>query len=148
MSIKSQIEQDFIIAYKAKEETRVSLLRLLKSAIKNAEIRAKRGLDDDETTKILYKEIKQRQDSISEYSKVGRGDLAQKEKDEIELIKIYLPSQLEEREIEKIVDQVIAEINASGPKDMGAVMNGVMSKVGSQASGSVVSATVKKKLLP
>lgn len=146
MSIKDQIEQDFIGAYKAREEARVSLLRLLKSAIKNAEIETGKSLSDDDIVKILFKEIKQREDSITEYTKVDRNESAKKEQDEINLIKFYLPSQLDTTEIEKIVDKIIAETKADGLKDMGKVMNQVMSVIGSKANGSAVSAIVKNKL--
>jgi len=147
MNIKAQIEQDFLTAYKAKAEIKVSVLRLLKSAIANAEIAAKKELSDDEVVKILYKEIKQREDSVSEYSKVGRKESADKEQEEIDLIKPYLPAQLDDAEIEKIVDRVIAETGATSPKEMGLVMSRVMSEAGSGASGSTVSAIVKNKLL-
>lgn len=146
-SLKAQIEQDFLTAYKAKEETKVSVLRLLKSAIANAEIAAKADLSDDDIVKILYKEIKQREDSVSEYSKVGREESAEKEQAEIDLIKPYLPAQLDNAEIEKIVDRIIAETGATSPKEMGLVMSRVMSETGSGASGAAVSAIVKNKLL-
>lgn len=146
MSLKEKIESDFISAYKAHDEQKVSVLRLLKSAIKNSEINEKHDLSDDEVIKILRKEVKQRQDAIVEYTKGGRLDLVDKDNEEIELINVYLPAQMDKTQIESIVLKVISELGASGQSDMGRVIGAAMKEIGSQSDGSTVSQIVREKL--
>lgn len=146
MNLKQQIEKDFIEAYKAKEENKVSVLRLIKSSIKNTEINEKHELDDEAVMKILKKEIKQREDSISEYEKAGRSELAQKESAEAELIKAYLPEQLSLEETKQIVTDIISELGATNMADMGKVIGQVMQKAGAKVDGSKVSILVKEVL--
>jgi uncharacterized protein YqeY len=141
MNLGEQIGKDFIVAYKAKDEVKSSVLRLLKSAIKNEEISKKTVLSDDEVIKIIQREIKQRNDSIFEYGKGGRSDLADKEKDELTVLKTYLPAQLSDEELENIVKSVISE-----ESDFGKIMGKVMPQVAGKADGSRVSAAVRKLL--
>ena len=112
-------------AMKAKEERRLSTLRMVNSAIKNADIEARTGkgpLDDDAILGILQKLIKQRQDSVELYEKGGRAELAKQEKDEIEVIKGFLPAQMSDAEMKAAIAGIIAREGASGVKDMGKVM--------------------------
>ncbi len=147
MSLKSQIESDFLTAYKARDDVKVSILRMLKSAIKNGEISAKSELADPEIIKILRREVKQREESGAEFEKGGRNDLVSANKIEIEIINAYLPAQINEDQIQKVVDEVIAELNATGPADFGRVMGVVMKKVGTDADGGTVAVIIKKTLI-
>jgi uncharacterized protein YqeY len=141
MAILEQVEMDFIAAYKEKDEAKSSVLRLLKSAIKNEEIKKREPLSDDETIKIIQREIKQRNDSIVEYEKGGRADLAQKEKTEISILEIYMPTQMTDEELENIVKNA-----AGGETDFGKIMGKVMPAVAGKADGNRVSAVVRKIL--
>ena len=146
MNLTEQINQDFLIAYKSKDEAKSSVLRLLKSSIQNAEIAKKDELIDDEIFKLIQKEIKQRQDAIVEYKKGNREDLATKDETEISILKSYLPSELSDEELEQIVSETIATVGAQSQADFGKVMGAVMPKVTGRATGDRVSATVKKHL--
>jgi len=146
MNLKERLEQDFIMSYKAKEEMKISVLRMVKSAIKNAEIAEKQPLSEEGITKVLKKEVKQRLDSISEYEKAGRQDLVDKEKNEAEIIKAYLPEELSDSEVNSIIIEAIAEIGAKEMKDIGKVIALVMQKSKGRADGSKVSAVVRSKL--
>lgn len=146
VNLKERIEKDFITSYKAKEETNVSVLRMIKSAIKNAEIAEKQLLTEEGVMKILKREIKQRLDSINEYEKANRTDLASKEKGEVEIIKKYLPEDLSDEQIDTIIAESITEIGANEMKDMGKVIALVMQKTKGLADGSKVSAIVRSKL--
>jgi len=146
MSLKSQLEADFLTAYKNRDELKVSILRMMKSAIKNAEINAKSELSDEEVIKILRREAKQREEAISEFEKGGRDDLIEGNRKEIEVIDQYLPAQMGAEQIQKIVDETVSEINPSGPADFGRVISAVMKKLNGQANGSTVADLVKKAL--
>jgi len=146
MSLKAQIESDFLTAYKAGETAKVSILRMVKSAIKNAEISAKSELADPEIIKILRREVKQRQESIVEFEKGHRNDLVASNQDEIEIINAYLPAQISTENIEKVVDGVIAELNATASADFGKVIGAVMKKINGDADGSLVASIIKTKL--
>lgn len=149
MKIKDQIKDDLKDAMKAGETEKRDTLRMLDSMIKNEEIAQKsreEGLDD-ETIQILVKRaVKQRQDSIEQYKKGGRADLVEKEKAEIEILSVYLPEQLSDEDLEKIVKEVIAEVGAESKSDMGKVMGPVMGKVGSASDGGRVKDMVMKNL--
>lgn len=145
-SITDRINSDFIEAYKAKEELKTSTLRLIKSALKNAEISQKSELSDDDAIKIIKKEIKQRNDALLQYKSGGRDDLASKEQSEIKLLEVYVPAQLDDTAIEQIVAETIKELDANSKADFGRVMSAVMSKVSSRADGSAVSRIVSSKL--
>ncbi|MDO8444087.1 MAG: GatB/YqeY domain-containing protein [bacterium] len=146
MQLKQQIESDFLSAYKSRDDSKVSVLRLLKSAIKNAEINTKSELPEPEIIKILRREVKQREESIFEFEKGGRSDLVSSNQDEIKIINAYLPAQIGEDQIKVIVNEVIAGLNPSGPADFGRVMGAVMKKVGTDADGATVAAIIKKSL--
>lgn len=146
MSIKEQINSDFLSAYKAHEELRVSVLRMIKSSIQNAEIAKKAELTDSEIISVLKKEIKQRKDSIEAYKDAGREDSATSEKKEMDLISAYLPSQMSEEETRKIAEEIISEQGAAGMQDMGKVIGIIMQKHGDSVDGGMVSKTVKELL--
>ncbi len=146
MSLKDRLIQDMKEAMKARDQLRLSTLRLLISEIKNKEIDAKGELKDEDILTIIQKAVKQRQDSIAQYEKGGRQDLADKEKAELEILKAYLPEELSREEILEIIDQAIAATGASSPKEMGKVMREVMPKVKGRADGKVVNELVRKRL--
>lgn len=147
MSLKSQIVGDMTAAMKAKDAARTSTLRLLKSAISYREIEKGGELDEEELSKLLRSQMKQRRDSVEQYQKGGRQELAEKELAEIIVIEGYLPQAASVAEIEQAVAAAIAETGATSMKEMGAVMKATMVILaGKNPDGRTVSETVKKKL--
>lgn len=146
MNLKDTIEKDFIDSYKAHDEMKVSVFRMLKSAIKNAEISAHGELQEEEMIKVLRHEVKQREEAAIEYDKGGRSELALKEKQEATLIDAYLPKMLSKEEIKKIVDAVIMETGATDMSSMGKVIGLAMKQVAGLADGGVVSTIVRDSL--
>ncbi len=146
MSLKDKIMQNMKEAMKARDQLKLSTLRLLVSEIKNREIDAKGELKDEDILALVQKAVKQRQDSISQYEKGGRQDLAEKEKAEMEILKAYLPEELSREEVLQIIDEAIAATGASSPKEMGKVMREVMPKVKGRADGKLVNELVRKRL--
>jgi uncharacterized protein YqeY len=147
MSLKEQIAGDMITAMKARDGARTSTLRMLKSAISYREIEKGGALDDEELSKLLRSQLKQRRDSVEQYQKGGRQDLAEKESAEIAIIESYLPQAASVDEIERAVAAAIAETGATSVKEMGAVMKATMVILaGKNPDGRAVSETVKKKL--
>jgi hypothetical protein len=147
MSLKDQIIADMTAAMKAKDVARTSTLRMLKAAMVNREIEKGGDVDDEELSKLLRSQVKQRRDSVEQYQKAGRQDLAEKETAEIAVIEGYLPQAASTEEIEQAVAAAIAETGATSMKEMGAVMKAVMVLLaGKNSDGRTVSETVKKKL--
>ncbi len=147
MTLKERIVSDMTAAMKAKDAARTSTLRLLKSAISYREIEKGGPLDDEELSKLLRSQVKQRRDSVDQYQKGGRPELADKETAEIAVIEGYLPQAASAEEIEQAVTAAITETGASSMKDMGAVMKATMVLLaGKNPDGRVVSETVKRKL--
>jgi uncharacterized protein YqeY len=141
-----QIEKDLVEAMKAHDEKILSVLRMLKSAVKNSEIQKKAELKDEDILGLIQGQIKQRQDSINLYEQGGRQELAEKEKQEIEVLKKYLPEQIDETQIRAIVQEAITATSASSIQDMGKVMAKLMPEVKGKADGSLVSQIVKEEL--
>lgn len=146
MSVTEKIAADYKDALKAGDKTKVSVLRMIKSSMKYKEIDKKAPLTDEEAQAILMSSVKRSKESIEQFSKAGREDLVNKEKEEMLLIQDYLPKQLGEDDVRKIVKVVIAEEGASGPKDTGKVMKSVMARLKGQADGKLVSQMVKEML--
>src|SRR6266542_4804343 len=149
MSLSEQIQKDIITAMKARDEARLSTLRMVKSALKNREVEKMAPLDDKESQQVLNTLIKQRKDSVEQFTKGGRQELADKEAAEIVLIETYLPKAAGEAEIAAGVKAVIAEMGSPTMKDMGTVMKNAMAKFAAQGmrvDGKVVSEAVKKEL--
>lgn len=149
MSLKDQITGDITAAMKAKDADRLSVLRMAKAALMNEQ--NKKGADyvltDEESAKTLQTLVKQRKDSIEQYEKAGRNELAEKEKSELAVLEEYLPRAATEAEIEQAVSDAISETGASSMKEMGAVMKAAQAKLaGKSADGRLVSETVKAKL--
>ena len=151
MPIVEQITKDMTAAMKAREETRLATLRMVKSALKNKEIDKRAPLDDKEALAVLSTLIKQRKDSIEQFTKGNRPELAEREAAEIVIIESYMPKAVGEEEIAATVRATIAEMGSPTMKDMGIVMKNVMAKFaaeGARVDGKVVSETVKKELTP
>ena len=154
MSLAERINQDIIVAMKARDADRLTTLRMVKAAIKNREIEKREPLTEAEVLQTLTTMIKQRRDSIEQFNKGGRPELAAKESSEIELIEGYMPKAAGEAEIRSLVQAAIAELTAANGtkptvKDMGAVMKAVQAKVsasGRRAEGRQVSELVKSEL--
>lgn len=147
MSLKDQIIADMTAAMKAKDAARTSTLRMLKAAIVNRQIEKGGELDDEELSKLLRSQVKQRRDSVNQYQKAGRHELVEKETAEIAVIESYLPQAASPEEIEQAVAAAIAETRATSMKEMGAVMKATISLLaGKNPDGRVVSETVKRKL--
>ncbi len=145
-SLKQRIDQDIKEALKSKDSVRVNVLRMLKSEIKYKEIDKGSELSDDEVISVLSSSIKKRKDSIQQFEKGGRDDLASREKAELELVFKYLPEQLTEEELSQIISQAIEELNATGVPDLGKVMKVIMPKVKGRADGKRVNQMVSSQL--
>ncbi|HEY0657516.1 MAG TPA: GatB/YqeY domain-containing protein [Pyrinomonadaceae bacterium] len=149
MSLKDTITGDITAAMKAKDADRLSVLRMAKAALMNEANRksADYQLSDDESGKVLQKLVSQRKDSIEQFEKAGRVEMAAKERAELVVLQEYLPQAASKEEIEQAVAEAIAETGASSIKEMGAVMKATMAKLaGKAADGKMVSETVKSKL--
>lgn len=147
MNLKDQIIADMTAAMKAKDAARTSTLRMVKAAITNREKEGGAEISDEDVLKLLRSQVKQRRDSVEQYQKGGRQDLAEKEQAEIAIIEAYLPQAASQEEIDQAVAAAIAETGATSMKDMGAVMKASMAKLaGKNADGKIVSETVKRRL--
>jgi hypothetical protein len=150
MPLIDQIQKDIVAAMKAREEQRLSTLRMVKTALKNKEVEKMAPLDGKESQQVLFTLIKQRKDSIEQFTKGGRQEMADKEAAEIKLIETYLPKAAGEQEIVAGVKAAIAEMTpAPTMKDMGTVMKAAMARfaaAGMRVDGKVVSEVVKKEL--
>lgn len=149
MSLQRQIDEDLKNAMRAKDAARLSVLRMLKAAVKNAAIEkvgADGELNDADATAVIRKQVKQRQDSIESFEKGGRAELADKEKKEMAILQVYLPQAMEPDELSKLVAETIAETGATSRAQMGAVMKALGPKVAGRADGKTLSAEVQKQL--
>ncbi|MFB6346015.1 MAG: GatB/YqeY domain-containing protein [bacterium] len=146
MGIKEDIEEDFKQALKDQDKERMSTLRMIKSAIQEKEKEEGEELSDEDVISILSKEVKSRRDSIEQYEEGDRGELAEKEAREVEIIEGYLPEPLSEEELEDLIDQVIEDVGASDMSDMGQVMGKIMPEVRGRADGDEVNQKVNEKL--
>lgn len=150
MAIEQQINQDFLTAFKEKEAIKVSVLRMLKTALQNRKIEKMIDkatlMPDDDVIAVIKSEVKKRKDSITAYEAAKRDDLVEKEKSEVVVLEKYLPEQLSNDALREIVKQVKEEVGASGASDFGKLIGAVMKKTAGQADGQVVSALVKEVL--
>lgn len=146
MSLKSQIEAAITVAMKNKESAKLRGLREIKAQLLLAETSGKGAVDEAQELTILQRMAKQRQDSLKIYQDQGREDLAQKEKEELDLLQTYLPKPLTTDELEKIVQEIIQQTGAESMRDMGKVMPLAKEKVGGAADGRTLSEIIKKLL--
>lgn len=143
---RQRVLDDIKTAMKAGDKTRLATLRLISAAIKQREVDERIELDEPSTIELLDKLLKQRRESIAQYSKANRDDLVAQEQAEAELIQTYLPAQLSDEEIAQIIDKAISETSASSVKDMGKVMGMVKPAMQGRADMSSVSQTIKARL--
>lgn len=149
MSLAEQIQKDLVQAMKAKEAARVSFLRMMKAALQNKEIEKRGPLSDDDVTQVLMTQLKQRTEAIEQFETGGRTDLAGKEKQEKTWIESYLPAPVSKDEIEKVIAEVIGDVGATGPKDLGVVMKESIIRLkatGKTVDGKAVNGLVRTKL--
>lgn len=146
MTLKDRLNDEMKEAMKAKDNLRLSVIRMVRSSVKNREIDQKRELDDQGVLEVISGIAKQRKESIRLYSEAGRVDLVEKEEKELALLLDFLPKQLERGEIEELVAKAIAESGAQGAKDMGKVMKVLMPQVSGRADGKLVNEIVREKL--
>jgi uncharacterized protein YqeY len=147
MSLNDKVAADITAAMKAKDAARLSALRMLKAAIMNKGVEKGRDLEDAEILQVVSSLVKQRRDSIEQFSKAGRTDLVEKETGEVAVLETYLPPAATAEQIDAAVAEAIAETAASSPKDMGKVMKAVMPKLaGKNADGKAVNEAVRRKL--
>lgn len=145
-SLKKRIDQDSKEALKTKDSLRLNVLRMIKSEIRYKEIEKRSELSDDDVISVLSSSIKKRKDSIQQFEKGGRDDLASKEKTELEVILKYMPEQLTEEELNQIISKAIKDVEAAGPLDLGKVMKQIMPNVRGRADGKKVNLLVSSRL--
>ncbi|MGI6126950.1 MAG: GatB/YqeY domain-containing protein [Planifilum sp.] len=146
MSLTQRLEQDMKAAMKNKDKAKLGVIRMLRSAIKNMEIERGRPLEEDEVLDVLARELKQRKESLQEFEKAGRSELAEKVKAEIAVVETYLPAPLSQEELRELARQVIDEVGASTPADMGKVMKEIIPRVKGRADGKEVNRIVRQLL--
>ena len=149
MTLAERIDSDLKDAMRTKDTTRLGVLRMLKSALKYAAIEksgAESELDDAESTQVIRKQVKQRQDSIESFEKGGRAELAEKERSELAILNTYLPAAMSSEELSRIVRETIAEVGATSKAQMGAVMKALGPKVAGRADGRTLSQEVQRQL--
>jgi uncharacterized protein len=147
MSLRDRLTEDLKLAMKARDQLRMDVIRMIKAAVLNKEVEMKKDLDDAEMSRIMTTMIKQRKESVEQFEKGQRAELAAKERQEISIIEAYLPKAISPDELDRTVDAVIRESGATSAKDMGAVMKAVMARLAGQpVDGKHVSDLVRSKL--
>jgi uncharacterized protein YqeY len=146
MSLLELLNSDMKQAMRDKEKKKLSVIRMVKSALQNEGIQLGRDLTDDESLTILTRELKQRKDSLQEFKKADRDDLAEQVQEEITILTTYMPEQLSEDDVRRIVSETISEVGATSKADMGKVMGAIMPKVKGKADGALVNKLVQEGL--
>jgi uncharacterized protein YqeY len=146
MSLKDKLQQDMKAAMRAGEKRNLAVIRLINAAIKQREVDERIELDDAQVTAAIDKMAKQRRESIEQYEKAGRDDLADQEKFELEMLKSYLPEQLGEAEIDAMIEAAVAATGASSIKDMGKIMGQLKPQLAGRADMGAVSGKIKARL--
>ncbi|MFS0822651.1 GatB/YqeY domain-containing protein [Bacillus sp. 1P02SD] len=147
MSLLERLNNDMKTAMKNKEKDRLSVIRMVKAALQNEGIKLGTSeLTEEAELTVLTRELKQRKDSLREFSNAGREDLVNKIQNEIEILEVYLPEQLSEEDLVEIVKETVQEVNASSKADMGKVMAAIMPKVKGKADGGLVNKLVQQQL--
>jgi uncharacterized protein YqeY len=150
MGLKEQIGEDIKSAMKSKDKIRLETVRSIKKVILEKEVslrpKGQESLTEEQEIEVLAQQAKQRRDSIEQYQKAGREDLAEKEAQELAIIETYLPKQLSEAEVNTIIDEIIAAVGATSSKDLGKVMGSAMQKLKGKADGKRIQELVKNKL--
>lgn len=146
MSLKDKLTDEMKDAMRSQDKLRLSTIRMLLSAVKNKEIDLRVKLTDEEVIETITSQVKQRRDSIEQFTNAGRLDLVEKEEAELKILQGFLPKQLTPEEIDSEVEKAVAEAEASGMKDLGKVMKLLMPRVAGRADGKVVSEKVRERL--
>jgi len=146
ISLTERLDQAFKDALKGQQQTALSTLRMLKTAIRNKEVEVKHPLEEAEILAVINTQAKQRRDAAAEYQKAGRQDLASKEEEELSILLSFLPAQLNPEELEAEVVRIITQVGASTPKDLGKVMKTAMAELAGRADGKVVQEIVRRRL--
>ena len=141
-----QLDKDMIEAMKAKDKDRLTVIRMVKAALKQEQIDHKKEINDELLVDVVNKQIKMRKDSIAEFEKGGREDLIQKTQEEIDVLMKYLPEQLSKDEVEKIINDLFDELKPEGQKDMGKVMKEAQAKLKGKTDMKEVSSIIREKL--
>lgn len=144
--MREKIMNDIKEAMKSQDKEKLSVLRMVKGAIQLEEISKKQELDDNDVIAVVAKQIKTRKESITEFEKGNRTDLVEKTQSEIKILEAYMPEQLSEEEINKVIDEAVEQVNPQAPSDMGKVMGIVTPKLKGRADMSLVSKLVKEKI--
>lgn len=148
MSLEEKILDDMKQAMKSNEKSRLSTIRMIRTAVKNKEIDLRRKLEDDEILKVIQGMMRKSEESIEQFKAGGRTDLVEKESTEVAILKSYLPQSLSQEEVIKIIEETIQETQASSLKDLGKVMKSVMPKLTGKADGKLINQLVKERLSP
>ena len=147
MSLLERLNQDMKLYMKNREKDKLTVVRMVKASLQNEAIKLKKdSLTEDEELTVLSRELKQRKDSLQEFSNANRLDLVDKVQKELDILEVYLPEQLSEEELRTIVNDTIAEVGASSKADMGKVMGAIMPKVKGKADGSLIIKLVSSQL--
>ena len=146
MALREKLSEDMKTAMKARDELRLSTIRMVRSAVKNKDIELKRELNEQEIVEVIATLGKQRRESIRLFTEAGRQDLVEKEEKELAVLLEFLPQQLSREEVAELVEKIVAESGAQGAKDMGKVMKALLPSVSGRADGKLVSEIVKEKL--
>lgn len=146
MGLAERLQQDMKSALKNKEKEKLSTIRMVRAAIKKAEIDQKGPLNDEQIIEVIMREVKLRKDAIQEFEKAGRQDLVEKEKAELQVLETYLPEPLTEEELTGLIQETIQQLGVTSKKDIGKVMKTVLPKVKGRAEGRVVNQIVQKLL--
>lgn len=146
MSLLERLNEDMKQAMRNKEKEKLTVIRMIKASLQNEAIKLGQELNEDQELTVLSREVKQRKDSLHEFEKAGREDLVEKIRTELQYVELYMPKQLSEDEVSKIVAETITETGASSKADMGKVMAAIMPKVKGKADGSLVNKLVQQHL--
>ncbi len=148
MNLKQRLEEDMKAALRAREEgkERLSVIRMVRAAVRNTEIERRHELSDDEVIEVLSRELKQRRDAIAEFGAAAGPEYVGKLEGEIAILMVYLPSQLSPDELREVSREVIQEVGATGPQDLGKVMSALMPRVRGRVDGKLVNQTVRELL--
>ncbi len=146
MNLQDKLKQDLVLAMKEKDKEKLSVIRMVKAAVDLEHINTRREITDDLVLDVLGKQIKMRNDSISEFEKANREDLANKTKEEVKILMTYMPEQLSEEELKKVLDEIFAIVKPEGPRDMGRIMKEASTKLKGKADMKVVSTMIKERL--
>lgn len=146
MNLLERLDGDMVKAAKARESERLGVIRFVRSRIKNRQIELQRDLKDEDVIEVLVRIAKQHKESIEQFESGGRDDLVERERRQLAVIEEYLPAQMNEEELSGILDEVIEETGAAGPRDMGAVMKAIMPRVKGRADGKKVKGMVTARL--